>query len=145
MTNFSKLLIAAPSSGSGKTTITLGLLRALKNRGLKVQPFKCGPDYIDTKFHSLAADTSSINLDLFLSSQKHVENLFSKYSSKADVSLVEGVMGLFDGYDKMNGSSAEVAEILEIPIILVVNAKSVAYSVAPLIYGFKNFSKTSSL
>lgn len=140
MTKFSRFLIAAPSSGSGKTTVTLGLLRALKNRNSKVQPFKCGPDYIDTKLHTLVSGTEAINLDLFLSSANHVEQLFAKYATSADVCVTEGVMGLFDGYDKMKGSAAEIAGLLDIPVIMVVNAKSVAYSVAPLLYGFKNFS-----
>lgn len=140
MTNFSQFLIAAPSSGSGKTTITLGLLKALKNRGTKVQPFKCGPDYIDTKLHTLVSGMEAINLDLFLSSSNYVETLFAKYAEDADICVTEGVMGLFDGYDKMQGSAAQIAELLDIPIVLVISAKSVAYSVAPLLYGFKNFS-----
>ncbi|WP_419033831.1 cobyrinate a,c-diamide synthase [Dysgonomonas gadei] len=133
-------LISAIASGSGKTTITLGLLRALRNRGLSVQPFKCGPDYIDTKYHVLAAGTESVNLDLFLSSESHMKYLYRKYSSGKDVCITEGVMGLFDGYDRMNGSSAQIAEKLDIPVILVLNAKSMAYSAAALLYGFKNFS-----
>ncbi len=137
----SSFLISATSSGSGKTTITLGLLRALKNRGLKSQPFKCGPDYIDIKYHDVASGNHSINLDLFLSSENHVKTLFSKYAVQSDVSITEGVMGLFDGYDKMKGSSAEIAQLLDIPIILVVNAKSMAYSAAALLYGYKNFYK----
>lgn len=132
-------LIAAASSNSGKTTFTMGLLRALRNRGLKVQPYKCGPDYIDTMFHHLASGNESVNLDTFMSSKEHVRELFETYGDGADVQVVEGVMGLFDGYDKWHGSSAEVAMLLDIPVILVVNAKSVAYSVAPLIHGFKTF------
>ena len=135
----SSFLIAAPSSGSGKTTVTLGLLRALKNRGLKVQPFKCGPDYIDTKYHDMASGNKSVNLDLFLSSENHVRYLYSKYSSENDACITEGVMGLFDGYDKMKGSSAEIAGLLDIPVVMVINAKSMAYSAAPLLYGFKKF------
>lgn len=142
---FSSFLIAAPASGSGKTTITLGLLRALKNRGYKVQPFKCGPDYIDTQYHNMASGGQSVNLDLFLSSEEHVNHLYTKYASQKDVCIVEGVMGLFDGYDKMKGSSAEIAETLNIPVILVINANSSAYSVAPLLYGFKNFYSGISL
>ncbi|PKQ61473.1 cobyrinic acid a,c-diamide synthase [Labilibaculum manganireducens] len=134
-----QFLIAAPSSGSGKTTITQGILRYLKNKGLQVQPFKCGPDYLDTKHHSWAAGNVSINLDTFMSSKSHVKNIYGKYSIQADVSVVEGVMGLFDGAKKMEGSSAQIAELLDIPIILVVNAKATAYSVAPLLFGFKNF------
>lgn len=136
----SHLLISAIASGSGKTTVTLGLLRALRNRGLSVQPFKCGPDYIDTKYHVLAAGTESVNLDLFLSSESHMKYLYRKYSSGKDVCITEGVMGLFDGYERMNGSSAQIAEKLDIPVILVLNAKSMAYSAAALLYGFKNFS-----
>lgn len=135
-----QFLIAAPSSNSGKTTVTLGLLRILKERGYSVQPFKCGPDYIDTKHHSFAAGKPSINLDTFMMSVEHVENLFSKYGNNSDISIVEGVMGLFDGANKMQGSSAEIAILLDLPVILVVNAKATAYSVAPLIYGFKNFN-----
>lgn len=135
-----RFLIAAATSNSGKTTVTMGLLRALRNRGLQVQPFKCGPDYIDPMFHCMASGQESVNLDTFMSSEEHVRQLFSHYSNDADISIVEGVMGLYDGYDKSLGSSAEVAMLLDIPVILVVNAKSVAYSVAPLIFGFKNFN-----
>lgn len=137
----SHLLIGAASSGSGKTTFTLGLLRALKNRSLTVQPFKCGPDYIDTCHHRMAAGSPSVNLDLFMMSEVHVRDLYAGYAEKADVAVTEGVMGLFDGYDGMRGSSAEIACLLKIPVILVVNAKSTAYSVAPLLYGFKYFNE----
>lgn len=137
----SRFLISAVSSGSGKTTLTLGLLRALKRRQLCVQPYKCGPDYIDTKYHDLAASNNSINLDLFLSSENHVKDIFTSYGYDKDVCVVEGVMGLFDGYDRMTGSSANIAEILDIPVVLVINAKSMAYSAAPILYGFKNFYK----
>lgn len=135
-----KYLIGAATSNSGKTTFTIGLLRALTRRGLRVQPYKCGPDYIDTMFHHLASGSESVNLDTFMSSSDHVKEIFAHYGEEADVQIVEGVMGLFDGYDKMKGSSAEIAMLLDIPVILVVNAKSVAYSVAPLIYGFKHFN-----
>jgi cobyrinic acid a,c-diamide synthase len=137
----SHFLISAPSSNSGKTTLTLGLLRALKNRGLSVQPFKCGPDYIDTKHHTTASGNPGINLDTFMASEAHVRDIYKQYSEMADVSVTEGVMGLFDGADKMKGSSAAIAELLDIPVILVINAKSMAYSAAPLLYGFKNFYK----
>lgn len=134
-----KFLIAAASSGSGKTTFTIGLLRRLRNMGLKVQPFKCGPDYIDTKWHTLAAGSESVNLDLWMSSKEHVKEVFERYGGDADVCVVEGVMGLFDGWDKSAGSCAEIAKLCGLPVVLLVNAKSTAYSVAPLIYGFKNF------
>jgi len=134
-----QFLIAAPSSGSGKTTVTQGLLRSLRNKGLSVQAFKCGPDYIDTKHHEWASGNISINLDSFMSSKNHVKEIYGKYSSKADATVVEGVMGLFDGANRMEGSSAQIAELLDIPIILVINAKATAYSVAPLLYGYKHF------
>lgn len=137
----SQFLIGAIASGSGKTTLTLGLLRAFRNRSLKVQSFKCGPDYIDTKYHELASGNKAVNLDLFLSSEKHVQNIYTKYTSSCDVAITEGVMGLFDGYDKLKGSSAEIAARLDIPVILVLNAKAMAYSAAPILYGFRNFYK----
>ncbi|MDD2438383.1 MAG: cobyrinate a,c-diamide synthase [Massilibacteroides sp.] len=141
MKEISSFLIAAPFSGSGKTTVVLGLLQAFKNRGYHMQPFKCGPDYIDVKYHDLASGNRSVNLDLFLSSERHVKDIYTKYAFQNDISIVEGVMGLYDGYDGSKGSSAEIAKRLKIPVILVVNAKSTAYSVAPLLYGFKNFDK----
>lgn len=138
----SSFLIGAPSSGCGKTTFTIGLLRALHNRGLMVQPFKTGPDYIDTQYHELAAGVISVNLDTFMSSTEHVQTLFRHYGTGADACIIEGAMGLFDGYDDWRGSSAEVAQLLNAPVVLVVSAKSVAYSVAPLIYGFTHFRPT---
>lgn len=134
-----RILIGASSSGSGKTTFTIGLLRALRNRGMEVQPYKCGPDYIDTHFHALAAGRESVNLDLFMGSERHVRDIFARYGADADVCVAEGVMGLFDGYRRMEGSSAQIAQVLDFPVLLVVNAKSCAYSVAPIIYGYKNF------
>ncbi|MBD5278264.1 MAG: cobyrinate a,c-diamide synthase [Bacteroides sp.] len=134
-------LIAAASSGSGKTTLSLGLMKALSRRGMAVQPFKCGPDYIDTQYHSMATGHSSINLDLFMSTEKHVKEIYSRYGADSDVNIVEGVMGMFDGYDRMAGSSAELAEKLNIPVVLLVNAASTAFSVAATIYGFTRFRK----
>lgn len=134
-----QFLIGAATSGSGKTTFTMGLLRALKKRGLNVQPYKCGPDYIDTQYHSIAADNVTVNLDTFMASQTHVQQVYNQYGEKADACVVEGVMGLFDGYNKRQGSSAEIASLLQLPVILVVNAKSTAYSVAALLYGYKHF------
>lgn len=134
-----RVLIGAATSNSGKTTFTIGLLRALRDRGMNVQPYKCGPDYIDTMFHAIASGHESVNLDTFLASPQHVEEIFQHYGTDADVRVVEGVMGLYDGYDRWRGSSAEMAELLHLPVVLVVNAKSAAYSVAPLIYGFRHF------
>ena len=133
-------MIAAPSSGCGKTTFTLGLLRALCDRGLSVQPFKSGPDYIDPLFHQMAAGVESVNLDTYMSSPAHVQTLFGHYGGDADACVIEAAMGLFDGADGPRGSAAEVAQILDVPVVLLVSAKAVAYSVAPLIYGFRHFN-----
>ena len=132
-------LIAAPTSGSGKTTIARGLMALLTSKGMKVQPFKCGPDYIDTKFHDAVCGRRSINLDTFMASPEHVRELFIHYGSDADVCIVEGMMGLFDGYDREKGSSYEIARVLDIPVVLVVDAKSAAYSMAALLSGFIHF------
>lgn len=134
-----QLLIGALHSGSGKTTFTMGILRALQRQGLQVQPFKCGPDYIDTRFHALAAGRESVNLDTWLASERHVSDLYARYGADADVCVVEGVMGLFDGYDRMAGSSAAIARLLDIPVVLVVGARSMAYTVAAQLHGMKTF------
>ena len=135
----SQFLIAAPTSGSGKTTIARGLMALFAAKKMKVQPFKCGPDYIDTKFHEAVCGRPSINLDTFMASPAHVQELFSHYSEGADVCIVEGMMGLFDGYDREKGSSYEIARTLDIPVVLVVDAKSAAYSMAALLSGFIHF------
>lgn len=134
-------LIAAPTSGSGKTTIARGLMALFTQKGYKVQPFKCGPDYIDTKFHEAVCGRPSINLDTFMASPEHVRELFYHYGADADICIVEGMMGLFDGYDRERGSSYEIARVLDIPVVLVVDAKSAAYSIAALLSGFINFRK----
>lgn len=134
-----KFLIGAPSSGCGKTTITLGLMQTMRHHGLCVQPFKCGPDYIDTKFHSAVCGRPSINLDTFMATSEHVRELFEHYGADADVCVVEGMMGLFDGYDRDRGSAAEIARVLNIRVVLVVDAKSAAYSMAALLSGFIHF------
>jgi len=136
-----KFLIAAPHSGSGKTTIARGLMALMTQKGYRVQPFKCGPDYIDTKFHEKVCGRPSINLDTFMATPEHVRELFERYGKDADVCVVEGMMGLFDGYDKDKGSSAEIASVLDIPVVLVIDAKSAAYSTAALLSGFLNFRK----
>ena len=132
--NFPQFLIAAPASGSGKTTVAIGIMAALVHRGMAVQPFKCGPDYIDTKYHSMAFGRPSYNLDLFMSSEEHIRQLYAKASERADVSVVEGMMGLFDGYLRQQGSPAHIASTIHLPVILVVDASHTGYSVAPLLY-----------
>ena len=137
----SSFLIAAPTSGTGKTTVSRGLMALLTAKGYQVQPFKCGPDYIDTKFHEAVCGRPSINLDTFMASKEHVRELFWHYGEDADICIVEGMMGLFDGYDRDLGSSAEIAATIGVPVVLVVDAKSAAYSMAPLLQGFVNFRK----
>ena len=132
-------LIAAPTSGSGKTTVARGLMALMVQKGYKVQPFKCGPDYIDTKFHEAVCGRPSVNLDTFMATPRHVRQLFSHYGADADICVVEGMMGLFDGYDRDKGSSAEIARVLDIPVVLVVDARSAAYSMAALLSGFIGF------
>ena len=136
-----RFMIAAPTSGAGKTTIARGLMALFSAKGKRVQPFKCGPDYIDTKFHEQVCGRQSINLDTFMASPEHVCNLFAHYGREADVCVVEGMMGLFDGYDRDLGSSAEIARTLGLPIVLVVDAKRSAYSLAALLSGFVHFRK----
>jgi len=132
-------MIAAPMSGSGKTTIARGLMALFREKGYTVQPFKCGPDYIDTKFHTTVCGRPSVNLDTFMATPEHVRELFDHYGRDANICIVEGMMGLFDGYDRDRGSSAEIARVLGIPIVLVVDARSAAYSTAALLSGFLHF------
>jgi len=135
------LVISAPMSGSGKTTVTLGLLSALRNRGISVQPFKVGPDFIDTGLHEIAAGVRSHNLDGWMLSRETNEYLFGTASEGKEVAVVEGVMGLFDGFDGASdrGSTAEMAKWLDLPVILVVDAHSMARSAAALVHGFRQF------
>lgn len=109
-------LIGAPTSGSRKTTVARGLMALLTGKGYRVQPFKCGPDYIDTKFHAAVCGRASINLDTFMATPDHVQELYVHYGADADVCVVEGMMGLFDGYDRDKGSSAEIARVLDLPV-----------------------------
>jgi cobyrinic acid a,c-diamide synthase len=133
-----QFLIAAPHSGAGKTTVTLGMIRALRNDSLRVQSFKCGPDYLDPKLHTIASGRTAVNLDRFMiDDDAHLAHLYNDYGRDADVLITEGVMGLFDGAVKMEGSSADLAALLNIPVVLIVNAKAMAYSVAALLLGFK--------
>lgn len=136
-----QFLLTAPTSGAGKTTISSLLMLTLRQQGLSVQPYKCGPDYIDTKFHEKMCGKPSYNLDLFMASPNRVRELYARHARTADVCVVEGMMGMFDGYDKEQGSSAMVAKTLNIPVVLIVDAKSSAYSLAALIKGFIEFDK----
>ncbi|MBC2076308.1 cobyrinate a,c-diamide synthase [Listeria marthii] len=137
-----KILIAAASSGAGKTTVTLGIMHALKKRGLRVQPFKVGPDYIDTNYHQAITGVASINLDSFLiDDDAMLAALFQKHGETADISVIEGVMGLFDGLgiDRDNASTSFIAKCTKTPVILVVDGKAISTSAAAIVDGFNRF------
>lgn len=138
--NIPQVMIAAPTSGAGKTTLAIGLMALLSRKGFKVQPFKCGPDYIDTKFHKAVCNRPSVNLDLFMASNCHVREIYKRYSADADVCVVEGMMGLYDGYKLSKGSPADIAQTLDVPVVIVVDGSHAGFSIAPMLYGFKSFS-----
>jgi cobyrinic acid a,c-diamide synthase len=135
------LVIAAPHSHAGKTTIALALMAALSRRGLRVAPFKVGPDYIDPQLHRRAAGRASYNLDTFLVQPAGVQDTFAHATRDADIAIIEGVMGLFDGSSPTSrvGSTAEVASLLQAPIVLVVDASGMGASVGALVRGFRTY------
>ncbi len=133
------LIIAAPQSGSGKTLITLGLLAAYKAAGLPVASAKAGPDYIDPRFHESATGRASINLDPWAMRSDRVRALAASAADGADLFIAEGVMGLFDGAAAGGGSTADLARVLDLPVVLVVDAARKSQSVAALVHGFATF------
>ncbi len=137
------LIIGAPRSGSGKTTVTLGLLRALKRRGHSVQPFKCGPDYIDPAFHVAAAGRESFNVDSWAMRWPRVAGLLSRASNGADIVIVEGLMGFYDGVVQPgywgNGASSDLAAATGWPAILVLDVSGQSQTAAAVARGFMNF------
>lgn len=137
-----RVMIAGTHSGSGKTTVTCGLLQALKNRGLQVSSFKCGPDYIDPMFHSKVIGTRSRNLDTFFTEPDVLRYLFCRAALGTDISVFEGVMGFYDGITAggIEGSSHSVSECTETPVILVVDAHGASISCVPVIEGFSKFA-----
>ncbi|MFE7930486.1 cobyrinate a,c-diamide synthase [Streptomyces sp. NPDC057456] len=136
-----RLVVAAPSSGSGKTTVATGLMAALTARGLAVSPHKVGPDYIDPGYHSLATGRTGRNLDSYLCGPDLVGPLFAHGARGCDIAVVEGVMGLFDGAagEGELASTAQVAKLLRAPVVLVVDASSQSRSVAALVHGFASW------
>ena len=141
--NIPRIVVGAAQGRSGKTTFTLGLLRALYNRGYKMQPFKKGPDYIDPSWMTFASGgVECRNLDAFMMDKEQIKSTFIKHSLNKDISIIEGAMGLFDGLDvEGSNSTAEIANMLEAPIILVVNCQRITRSVAALINGITGFDK----
>ena len=136
-----RLVIAGTASGVGKTTVTVGLIRALRARGLRVAVFKCGPDYLDPTYHARAADAVCHNLDGWMMGRAAVAQSFARASQGADVALIEGVMGLYDGVSPTGdeGSTAELARWLAAPVVLVCDASGMARSLAALARGFTAF------
>jgi cobyrinic acid a,c-diamide synthase len=138
MTN--AVLLAGTNSGVGKTTVSMGIMAALKRREMEVQPFKVGPDYIDPTYHTAICGKPSRNLDTFMMQVDGVRDSFSKHSENADINVVEGVMGLFDGMEATEiASSAHVAKSLGIPVILIVNVHGMSRSAAAIVKGFARF------
>ena len=133
------LLIAAPSSGSGKTTLTLGLLRALKKRGVAIAPGKAGPDYIDPAFHAAASGETCLNFDPWAMRADLLRSNAASHAAQGRVLVVEAMMGLFDGAADGKGSAADLAALLDLPVVLVVDCARASHSVAALVSGFTNF------
>lgn len=140
-TRIKALVVGATGSGAGKTTVTLAILAALRRRGLAVQPFKAGPDFIDPGHHFSASGRHSHNLDTWMLPPEENRSIFNRYAVSADVAVVEGVMGIFDGYGPRNqaGSTAHLAKLLKIPAALVINVKGMAQSIAAMALGFQNY------
>lgn len=141
--NFSAFCLAGTNSGCGKTIIATALIAALHRRGISVAPFKCGPDYIDPSYHSAAAGKNSVNLDTWIMNKKILVESFVRNSYDSEIAVVEGVMGLFDGASTsfLDGSTAGCAKLLNLPVILVVNASGISGSIAAIVYGFSKLLK----
>ena len=140
MESHPRVMLAAASSNSGKTLITCGILTALMNRGLDVSSFKCGPDYIDPMFHTKVIGAKSRNLDTFFTGPDMTRHLFCR--SASDISVIEGVMGFYDGNGaELTGSSYELSETLEAPVIMIINTKGMSNTSVALVKGLKEFRK----
>ncbi len=137
------LIVAAARSGAGKTTLTLGLLRALRKQGVAVQPFKCGPDYIDPAFHTAAAGRQSVNLDTWAMRPQLIDALIASHAADADLCVVEGVMGLFDGAPRRGqsacGSTADLAALTGWPVVLVLDVSAQSETAAAIVLGCKMY------
>ncbi len=138
-----KILIAGTNSGVGKTTISLGIMQALTKRNMKVQPYKVGPDYIDPSYHTFITGRHSRNLDSYMLDDEKIKYVFNDASKDADISVVEGVMGLYDGIgiDLDNCTSSYTSKLLKAPVILVINGKAMAASSAAMVLGYKELDK----
>ncbi|MED4782194.1 cobyrinate a,c-diamide synthase [Brevibacillus choshinensis] len=139
MSESRRIVIAGTGSGAGKTTVTIGLMAALKRKGYIVQGFKCGPDYIDPTYHTAVTGRASRNLDSYMLSHDTVKEIFVRGSAGADISIIEGVMGMYDGKEATSdkGSTAEISILTGSPVLLVVNCQSMARSAAAIVKGFQ--------
>src|SRR4051812_39512550 len=135
------ILVAAPSSGSGKTLVTLGLLRAFRNAGVRVASAKAGPDYIDPRFHEAATGRPCYNIDPWAMTPDHIHALTADLAQDADLVIVEGVMGLFDGPRGAKGSTADLASLLGLPILFTLDCRHQAQSAAAVVHGFATYRK----
>jgi cobyrinic acid a,c-diamide synthase len=142
-----RLLVGGSASGIGKTTVMVGLTRALRARGFRVAVFKCGPDYLDPTYHVRAAGRPSHNLDGWMMGSTGVLSTFGRACAGADIALIEGMMGLFDGASPVSneGSSAEIAKWLSAPVMLVVDVSGIARTLAPIVRGFAEFDRDVQL
>lgn len=140
-----RIIIAAAHSGSGKTTITMGIIAALKKQGFKVQAYKIGPDYIDPGYHKIASGKIVHNLDTWLLSETELEDFFINSSQNSDIAIVEGVMGLYDGGKNGISSTAEIAKKLKATVVLVLDVKSMGDSAAAIALGFKNYDPSVNI
>lgn len=138
-----KIVIAGTGSGVGKTTISLGIMKALVNRGKSVQPFKVGPDYIDPSYHKYVTGRPSRNLDSYMLDEDQVKYVYRQASKSTDISIIEGVMGLYDGLgiDINKHSTSQIAKTLKAPLILVLDAKAMGASAAAMVLGYKQLDK----
>jgi cobyrinic acid a,c-diamide synthase len=142
-----RLVIAGTGSGVGKTTITIGLMAALKKKGYTVQGFKCGPDYIDPTYHTAVTGRPSRNIDSWMLDHELVQEIVARGASGADISIIEGVMGFFDGKDPATnaGTTAEISIITKSPVVLIVNCASMARSAAAIVKGFQTFAPETNI
>jgi cobyrinic acid a,c-diamide synthase len=139
-------MIASAQGRSGKTTIGIGLCAALRQRGLSVQPFKKGPDYIDASWLSAAAGRACRNLDIFMMREEVVRASFLQACRGVDFALIEGAMGLYDGvYSSGRGSSAHLARLIHVPVILIVNAARMTRSAAAMVIGYQHFEPETEI
>ena len=142
-----RVIIAGVSSGVGKTTISMGIMRALMRRGRKVIPFKTGPDYIDTGFHYAATGRASINLDLWMTGETNTKFIYELHRNEGDFAVIEGVMGLYDGLgdEHSTGSTAHLAKVIHAPVVLILDGSHIAASAAAVVLGFREYDRKAEI